>query len=450
MLPTLQLARCAQCVFCILALLTLQVAGNAAEHRVKDVAEFNAAVKKAVAGDTIILGSGEWKDAALLFTGQGTDSAPITLKAEQPGQVKLTGDSSLRLGGSHLVVEGLWFHNAFPLKWDVVMFREDAKKLAQICVLRDCAITQDAVTEDSKERKWVSLYGGNHRVERCHFEGKTSKGTLLVVWLPETAGEPPKHQIFRNYFGARPRLGKNGGEIIRVGDSDTSLQSAACSVRENFFERCDGEVECISNKSCDNEYLRNTFFECQGTLTLRHGNRCLVEGNWFNGNGRSQTGGIRIIGERHVVRANHLEKLQGDGARSAICVMNAIENSPPNGYLQVKEALVAGNMVEDCKYTLVIGYADKDVVAKMVPEVSFEGNILVGSKGPLVELLEPLAVLRWKGNLVYGAPLGMKATEGVLEATEKPEPMSGLPKGVGRETVGTTWHVTLISAKAKQ
>jgi poly(beta-D-mannuronate) lyase len=416
----------------------------AAETRVaaNDLAAFDLVMKAAKPGDVILLEAGEWKDAALVFKGHGTLVKPITLRAATPGTVKFTGNSSLRLAGARLVVEGLWFHNAFPDKWDVVMFREDSKNLAQNCTLRDCAITQDAETKDSKERKWVSLYGSGHVVELCHFEGKTSRGTLLVAWLPGQEGVPAKHLITRNYFGPRPRLGKNGGEIIRLGDSDTSMQSAACTVSENLFMQCNGEVECISNKSCDNRYLRNTFIECQGTLTLRHGNRCLVEGNWFDGKHRKFTGGIRIIGEDHVVKDNHLQGLEGDGARTAICVMNGIKDSPANGYLQVKRAMVAGNTIIDCKHSILIGYADEDVQALMPPECAFEENFVAGRGGKLIDIVEPAAKLTWRGNLLTGGEAGVPINDGISIV----EPDAARPQSRGsmvqRSKVGVPWKVS--------
>lgn len=413
----------------------------AAESRIaaNDIAAFTAAVDAAKAGDIIIFDAGEWKDAALVLKGEGSKDKPITLRAAAPGAVKFIGDSSLRLAGQHLVVEGLWFHNCFPLKWDVVMFREDSKNLASHCTLRNCAITQDAETKDSKERKWVSLYGLGNVVERCHFEGKTSKGTLLVAWLPETAGEAPKHEILNNYFGPRPRLGKNGGEIIRLGDSDTSMQEAQCVVRGNLFEKCDGEVECISNKSCGNEYVGNTFIECQGTLTLRHGNGCLVKQNWFDGKNRKFTGGIRIIGENHTVTGNHLQNLEGDEARTAICVMNGIKDSPANGYLQVKNAVVVGNSVFDCKHSILIGYADKDVQALMPPECRFEGNSVRTRGGVAIELIEPAAKVKWVGNTTGGGELGVPASEGITIVAPEKVPQARLAKPVNRADVGVKW-----------
>ncbi|MEQ1853524.1 MAG: polysaccharide lyase 6 family protein, partial [Chthoniobacteraceae bacterium] len=359
----------------LFALLCSKLLANAAQFPVADAAAFATAVRKAAPGDDILMQSGEWRDADLLLRGEGTLEKPITLRAAKPGAVKLTGRSRLRIAGRHLVIEGLHFHDVSTSADAVISFREDSKKEASHCRLRECAITQSPDFKIAREQKWVALYGTGNRVERCHFEGKTSRGTLLVVWLPSRPGEPPRHRIDGNYFGPRPRLGRNEGEILRIGDSDTSMQDAGCLVEGNLFHRCDGEAECISNKSCANTYRANTFLECQGTLTLRHGNRCIVEANFFDGNHRKETGGIRVIGEDHRVLGNHLTALEGDGARGAICLMNGIEHSPPNGYFQVKRALIRDNTLLDCQHSIVIGFADSDVKATLPPiDCEFTGN----------------------------------------------------------------------------
>ncbi|QOV89029.1 polysaccharide lyase 6 family protein [Humisphaera borealis] len=419
----------------------------AAELPVADVDALNDAVKSARPGDTIVLRAGEWKDADLLLRGTGEAGKPITLRAAEPGKVRLTGTSRLRIAGEHLVVEGLWFDNCRPVKSDIILFRADSKRLASHCVLRNCAITEttptkdspskDSPTKDSTDRKWLSIYGSANCVERCSFQGKSSAGTLLVVWLPATEGQPPRHQITNNYFGPRPRLGKNGGEIIRIGVSETSMQKAECLVEGNLFEKCDGEVECISNKSCGNIYRGNTFIECQGTLTLRHGNGCLVENNVFLGNGRTGTGGIRVIGEDHRVVGNHLERLGGDEARAAICLQNGIDSSPASGYFQVKGATIEGNTIVDCKQSIALGYADKDVKAPLPPiDCVFKRNTVWAGKRAVITRFDPAAKPTWQDNRLWGGDLGIPPEPG-LALAEFPKPPAIQPPD--RKNLGTTW-----------
>ena len=57
----------------------------------------------------IVMADGRWNDAELEINSKGTEQAPITLRAQTPGKVLLTGKSSLRIGGEYNVVDGLHF-----------------------------------------------------------------------------------------------------------------------------------------------------------------------------------------------------------------------------------------------------------------------------------------------------------------------------------------------------
>ncbi|MCL4153885.1 UNVERIFIED_CONTAM: hypothetical protein GTU68_026122, partial [Idotea baltica] len=271
---------------------------TAEEFRVGNEKDFQEAAKKVAAGDVIVLKDGVWKDSRLEIKASGDSDAVITITAETPGKVIFKGDSRISLGGRHLVVDGLWFQN--PTGEESIEFRADSKNLARDCRVTNCAVTNDDTNFERKETsRFLSLYGSGHRIDRCYFSGKTTGGPTAVVWLVE--GDPASHRLDHNHFGEREKLGKNGGETIRLGDSNTSMMTASCVVEDNLFEKCNGEAECISNKSCGNIYRRNYFVEVSGTLTLRHGNDCLVEENVFLGKGAKGTGGVRVIGEGHVV-----------------------------------------------------------------------------------------------------------------------------------------------------
>jgi poly(beta-D-mannuronate) lyase len=387
----------------VLSLTAVCSSAAAKETLVRNVPEFDAAVKAAGPGDTIVLADGEWHDADLVFRGEGTTETPIIMTAQTSGKVVLLGTSRLRIGGEYLVVRNLLWRDS-SAKEDVVSFRYDSKNLASHCTLEECAIIGDV---PDKERKFVSLYGDDNRIRRCRFEGKQSKGTLLVVWLAEN-GEPPRHYIVENFFGPRERLGKNGGEIIRIGDSKTSLQDSLTLVAKNYFYRCDGEAEIISNKSCANEYSQNIFVGCSGALTLRHGNHAEVMNNQFYGDGRNGTGGVRVIGEGHLVANNYFYELTGDDTRAAICMMNGIPNSPANAYVQVQAADVAGNTFVRCKETFVIGNADKDQPKQTLPPsgCKIAHNRVVTKQRPVFVVVTPPIRLEQSRNSYVGGPLG--------------------------------------------
>ncbi len=400
----------------------------------KDIAVSDLlALPAASPGDNLILPEGEFRDVELTFSGLGRADAPITLKAARPGRTILTGKSTLRLSGEHLVVEGLHFQEPDPTVSDLIMFRKDAKTLASRCRMTSCAVTSSLKEDGRKESRWLGLYGEGNRVDHCTFSGKTGKGTTFVVWL----GDANKggHQIDHNYFGPREKLGKNGGETIRVGDSKTSMLKGGCVIEQNLFEKCNGEAECISNKSCGNLYRENTFLEVGGTLTLRHGNGCTVERNVFLGNQASGTGGVRVIGEDHIVRDNYFENLTGDDARSSICLMMGIPNSPLNRYFQVKRARITGNQIVNCKHPVLIGLED-DKDATLAPvETVFEDNQISSPESVAVEARCDLSGVSWKQNVVAAKGLGIPATAGI----EKGSPVIRPLKALERKDVGAGW-----------
>jgi poly(beta-D-mannuronate) lyase len=235
---------------------------------------------------------------------------------------------------------------------------------AHHCRLTRCSILNYSPPDKKSNTKWVSLYGTHNRVDHCIFGGKTNGGQTLVVWL---SGEPNHHRIDHNHFGRRPPLGFNGGETIRVGTSDWSMSDSHTTVEYNLFEECNGEIEIVSNKSCRNTYRYNTFVNCEGALTLRHGNRCAVEGNFFFGNHKAGTGGVRVIGEDHIVVNNYFAGLAGEGSRSALTMMNGIPDSPLAGYLQVKRALIEFNTFVDCYSGILIGRVSDDPKGGILP-----------------------------------------------------------------------------------
>ncbi len=356
---------------------------SAADFLISEPDSLPAVIKKLQPGDTVVLRNGTWKDANLIIFTSGTAEKPITIRAHTPGQVILTGNSRIALGGKHVVVDGLWFQN--PTGEDSIVLRADSKKLASDCRVTNCAVTGDAPAVDpTKSSKFLSIYGSRNRVDHCYLAGKTTVGTTMVVWLAE--GLEANHQIDHNHFGPRVRLGQNAGETLRVGDSKTSMFSANCLIENNLFVKCDGEAECISNKSCGNIYRFNHFKEVSGTLTLRHGNNCRVENNLFAGAGAKGTGGVRVIGEDHVVTWNRFQDLTGDRERSAISFMMGVPDSPSNLYFQVKRAIISRNTFSNCRHNIVIGMVG-DKKASLPPiETAITNNLIETNLGEPFEV----------------------------------------------------------------
>ncbi len=396
---------------------------------VVDPTEFAAAVASLRPGDTLTLQDGTWTNADLWLNANGTADLPIIVRAQTPGQVVLTGLSRLHIIGSHVVVQGLRFENGFVPSEDVIEFRGDAGAVAKNCRLTDCAIIDYNPPSAITQTGWVSLYGVSNRVDHCYFSGKNNAGTLLAVWVNNGPDSANDHRIDHNYFGSRPPLGLNGAEIIRVGTSDVSLLPSRTVVEDNYFYRCNGEVEIIANKTGENVYRHNTFVECEGTLSLRHGNRCVVAGNCFLGNGNQRAGGVRIMGEQHWVYNNYFGGLGGSEERAALSILQGLNDTPLNGYAQVKDSVVAFNTFVRCQNSLLIGLAQIISVGG-VPQVTtlppvdcrIANNVIFSPTARLIDLRTRPQNLVWEGNLAYGAALGIPSESGITEQNPRLDP----------------------------
>lgn len=358
------------------------------------------------AGDVVTMTNGTWSNQELTFKGNGTENNPITLKAETPGEVILTGFSKLALAGNYLIVDGLTFQDG-ELEGDpVVEFRTSSSSVANNSRLTNTAIINYNPWDPSEEYKWVSIYGESNQVDHCSFIGKNHAGALLVIWIGNTANY---HRINNNYFADIPELGDNGAETIRIGTSTNSMKDSYAIVEHNLFEDCDGEIEIISNKSCENIYRHNTFLHCEGTLTLRHGNRCSVYGNFFFGDLDKRSGGVRIIGEDHKVYNNYFQDLMSDGFRSAISLTNGVPDSPLNRYFQVKNPKVVNNTIVNCRYGITIG-AGVDGELSLPPQnVFLANNVIADYEGRMQKAIDyddtPEGI-SYVNNMIYGSKLG--------------------------------------------
>lgn len=377
-------------------------------YKVSSENELDNAVAKAIPGDTILLSSGNWNNVELEFKGEGTELSPIVFAAETPGQTIFTGNSRIEISGNWLVVRDFIFREGnLTDDGSIIAFRTNSSTFAHHCRLTNITIENYNPAVKTLDSKYVSLYGTYNRVDHCSFSGKTNAGATFVVWLDET---PDYHLIDNNYFGPREDLGVNGGETIRIGTSDWERYNSNCTVEYNLFEECDGEIEIISNKSVGNHYRYNTFDNCEGTLTLRHGSDCWVYGNFFFGNSEKNCGGIRLIGPGHRVFNNYFENLEGTSYRAAICLANGVPNSPANRYRQVDDARVGFNTIVNCKEPFAIG-AGVDSEKSLAPINSLiENNLIVSKEGrELVKDYDSANGVSWKGIFTDATSIGISA-----------------------------------------
>ena len=344
-------------------------------------------LKTAQPGDRIYIKDGQYKDMQLKWIGKGTEKSPITIEALNPGKVKIEGGSILRIAGEWLSVSGLHCTDGYAPKGSVIEFR-NGQELANHCRLTNCVIDKFNPSRRDQAYSYILLYGRHNRVDHCSLTGKLNLGVTLIVILNDERCLENHHRIDHNYFGERP--------------SNTVIEN-------NLFERCSGEVEVISIKSSDNIIRNNTLLECEGVVALRHGDRNTVNDNLFIGNGRRNTGGIRVVNAGHQIYDNVLVGLAGTRFFSALGVMDAVPNSLPNRYCQVVDVKMYRNTFVDC--TNIEFGTGKDMERTLAPEkVSFTDNIIInkGLDQPYIAV-DDVAGIQFKDNKVqlaknYSAP----------------------------------------------
>lgn len=341
---------------------------------------FVDAVKNAAPGDTLTLANGTWEDFEIVFTGKGEADKPITLMAETPGEVILSGESSLNLSGEYLEVSGLLFKNGRTPGKAVISFRTSKDDLAYNSRVTQTVIDDYNPALRSEVDSWVLIYGKNNRFDHNALNAKRNTGVTMAVKMDTEASRENNHRIDHNYFGPRQILGSNGGETLRIGTSHYSRSDSNTIVENNYFDRADGEVEIISSKSGSNVIRNNTFYKSRGTLTMRHGNGTKVTGNVFFGEGADHTGGIRVINARQTVSGNYLEGLTGTRFGGAFVVMNGIPNGPINRYDPVIDSVMENNSIIESN-NIQLG-AGSDTERYGTPKNStFTNNLIFNADG---------------------------------------------------------------------
>ncbi len=341
--------------------------------------DLNKRIELAQPGDTLFILSGLYKDIKIELKANGTKENQIVVKALKPGEVIITGASSLKMAGSWIVVDGLYFKDGTPPAGSSVIEYRLGDEAANNCRVTNCVI--DSYNPKSREinYSYVLMYGRHNRFDHNSILNKLNMGVTLIVMLNQERDQQNFHSIDHNYFGHRPVFGSNGAETIRVGTATQALKSSNTVIEYNYFDKCNGEVEVVSIKSADNFIRYNNFNECQGVLALRHGDRNIANNNYFDGKNVRNTGGIRVVNAGHKVFGNTFYRLKGERFFSALAVMNAVPNSLPNRYCLVENVDINNNTFINCDH-ITFGVGNDEERTLEPSDVRFFNNIIINNK----------------------------------------------------------------------
>ncbi|MBD3377677.1 T9SS type A sorting domain-containing protein [candidate division KSB1 bacterium] len=379
----------------------------ATEYMVSSAQDIDDAMSGALPGDTLTMIDGSWVDQEINFRGHGVAGDSIVLRAKTPGHVVLNGNSRLEIDGSYLKVDGLRFVGGYNTD-NAIEFDNDSQH---------CRVTNTQVSEFNPPNKatryhWIIINGFKNRLDHCYFSGKRHSGvTVLVRFRKAPYGY---HRIDHNHFAHKPEGNGNGYESLKVSSGAYSDLKGNIIAEYNYFYRCNGEMEIVSNKCLNNIYRYNTFVECQGTFTLRQGTHCIVEGNYFFGNNIPNTGGIRIMHRGHKIINNYFQDLAGDGQRSAIILYTGMDHSDyipgEGGHVRADSTLIAHNTIVNCEQGVYSGFLDLDDAIRLAPKDNiFANNIISMNDEAVCYVLDPNYPEKnpfWQGNILNGDHLG--------------------------------------------
>lgn len=398
-----------------------------AQTYVSDPEDLQDFVNAAAPGEVFIVPNGTYNDFEASFEASGTASNPIIIKAETVGGVTLTGESHFVFKkAAHIILQGFVFDGQ----------GEDTLVKLEGC--NNIRITQNVFELETEESiKWVFIGGfwsdntfefasHHNRIDHNIFQNKNTPGHYITVDGSNDGDEDFRQsqydRIDHNYFKNNGPRAANEQESIRIGWSEMSMSSGFTTVEYNLFENCDGDPEIISVKSCDNTIRHNTFRGCYGTLSLRHGNRNHVEGNFFFGNDKPNgtfinsngsnstiyTGGIRIYGTDHVIINNYMEGLKGTrwDAPIALTQGDAIDGSSTNfsKHFRAERVTISNNTLVNNTHGIEIGFDNNGNYNKELKDITIANNLVMGSENSLITYLDGNTnegAITWSNNVFF-------------------------------------------------
>ncbi|MCW8849757.1 MAG: T9SS type A sorting domain-containing protein [Melioribacteraceae bacterium] len=362
------------------------------------------AINSASAGDTITVKNGSYdSEGSITITNNGMEGKPIVVRAETVGNVELRGETYFDFRQcEHIILEGFNFtsQNVTAIK-------------LQAC--NNIRITRNRFAiQESESVKWI-LVGGlwndanalshHNRIDHNLFENKSFPGNFITIdGTPDPTYISSQHdRIDHNHFRMNTPRAENEKESIRVGWSELSETSGFTIIEHNLFEDCDGDPEIISVKTCDDTVRYNTFIRCAGTLSLRHGNRTSVYGNFFLGENKSGTGGIRIYGDDHLIYNNYFEGLEGTTWDAPITLTNGDYDGGSNlsNHFRINRAIITNNTLIDNKHNIEIGFTNNGKYTKPPRDLTIANNIVVARENEIIKILTDPINTAWQNNLFY-------------------------------------------------
>jgi len=355
---------------------------SAAEIHVHSLPALQSAIATASPGDHIIVADGKYVSSeTITVTTAGTEEQPLVIAAKTVGDVEIQGEAGfcLKSPAAYVVIQGFIFaHKAGEMKLEAGVHH--------------CRITRNVFELAVAGRaRYLSVVGDDNEIDHNTFRNKDTEGQMLQVEGTGSRAMAQRTWIHHNYFHDFKNSRRNNSSAVHIGHSGRSMTSAYSVVEQNLFIRTHGENEgAICNKATDNIYRYNTFGEDSSELSLRHGKRCLVYGNFFLGGN-----GLRFFSHDHRIYSNYFEN-----CRPAIAIGNGGATIPPGpltSHERPDRVHVVYNTLVNNRRNVQMSRRRNGLGAS---DLVFANNIIVGGN-EAVSIDGPLHNPTWEGNIVW-------------------------------------------------
>jgi hypothetical protein len=359
------------------------------EIKVKSVVALQQAINRARPGDRIIVANGAYTTSeSIIVSNQGKADLPITIEAETIGGVEINGTSGFVIDqpSSYIIIKGFRFTH----KTGTCRIESGATH---------CLVTRNVFecvpAGSSGAKPYLNISGDDNEVSYNTFQNKKDEGQMISVQGPGSDRMAKRTWIHHNYFYNFPPTANNCS-AIQIGLSGRSMDSAFCVVEYNLFVKTEGENEgAICHKSCNDTIRFNTFGERSEELSLRHGNRSKVYGNFF-----INTTGLRFSGDDHLIYGNYFKNCK----KAIVCTNGdgeVKEGSKLTCHDRSDRVKVIGNTIIDCESSYQMPGRKDGLGATCI---TFAGNFIRGGTPVSIMGLYPGAV--WEGNVIWNTTGG--------------------------------------------
>ncbi|MBI2419597.1 MAG: T9SS type A sorting domain-containing protein [Ignavibacteriales bacterium] len=387
--------------------------------------QFKAAISAIQAGDTILVQDGTYDlNSYLKIPVSGTKENPILIKAKNRGGVTFINKSYFNPQNvSYITIEGFIFAG-----------KDGTAIKLESCT--HCRITRNIFRlQETIPVKWIlvgDVYSATqavssyNRIDHNLFENKTQPGNCITIdgFQGTPARSSQYDRIDHNHFrNVGPRV-PNEMETIRVGVTSLTGTPGYTVIEYNLFEDCDGDPEFVSIKTDEDTVRYNTFRSCQGTLCLRQTSRSYVEGNYFFGNGKAGTGGVRVYNKDNKVIGNYFINLTGMQWDAACTITNGDVDSnstSQSSHFRPIRTIFAFNTLINCESNFELGFTNSGAYGKPPRDNVVANNIVVATRNPIVKLLTTPINQVWQGNIFFPketATIGITATNAQILNTD--------------------------------